>query len=305
MIYTWTLNPAIDYRLEVDELELGTLNRADFNKFTAGGKGINVSIVLKQMGVSNVAIGFIGGFTGKYLSDFLKSKYELQTDFVTIQDNTRINVKLASDVLTEINARSPMVTDDELAKLFKKVNRVTINDLVVLAGSSIKSQKGIYEKLAKLFSENSIPFVADLDQNALKEVISYGPFVIKQNLYELERYFGVSMNEEHDIVAYGKKLLEKGTKHVLISLGLKGSYYIGEDIVYRAEPLSGKVRNTVGTGDSMLAGFIGTLSRTKDIKKAYKWAVAAGSATAFSYGLAKLDEISVLLDQVKIRTIYK
>lgn len=305
MIYTCTLNPAIDYRMELDRFKEQTLNRATFNKFSAGGKGINVSIVLSHLGVDNLALGFMGGFTGNYLRDYLTTAYQLNVDFTPINDNTRINVKLHIDKKdTEVNAQSPKVSKVEVEALLKKIETLNKGDVLVLAGSSVKSDVDLYESIVKLCHQKEIDFVIDTEKERLLNSLIYKPLLVKPNLFELESLFDETLDTESKIIQAAKKLISKGAQNVIVSLGKEGSLLLNKDQILKAEPITGDVKNTVGAGDSMVAGFVGGMASKLSLKEAYKQAVACGSATAFSYDLGTKNEIETLKEKVKIIEVY-
>ena len=305
MIYTCTLNPAIDYRMELDHFKEETLNRTTFNKYSAGGKGINVSIVLKHLGIDNQALGFMGGFTGTYLKTYLQNNYHLDVNFTPIEDNTRINVKLnIAKRDTEINAQSPHVKESEVKQLLSKIKSLNEQDVLVLAGSSVKSDIDLYDAIIKQCHEQNIAFVIDTEKERLLNSLSYQPLLIKPNLFELESLFEKPLSTDDDIIQAGKKLLEMGAQNIIISLGKDGSLFMNKDKVLKADPIYGEVKNTVGAGDSMVAGFVGAYTSKQPIEEAYKQAVACGTATAFSYDLGNKAEIEQIKKQVKIIEVY-
>lgn len=301
MIMTVTLNPAVDCLLELDAFETGKLNRARYQKFSAGGKGINVSMILKRLGSESIATGFIGGFTGEFILAELK-KASLSTNFIQIKEATRLNVKLEVFDQTEINASSPKVSDEEFNALLDTIHHLSNDDLLVLAGSSIEDRNA-YLKIVKIALEKNIPFVCDVEKKALSQLLPFQPLLIKPNIHELESFMGASLNSEKEILNAGKKLLNMGAQNIIISLGKKGSYFINKDHIYQAAPIDGHAKNAVGAGDSMIGGFLSEYMKTKNVYEAYKWAVASGTATAFSYQLGTFDEIKVLYEHVEIKEI--
>ncbi|MFP4287411.1 MAG: 1-phosphofructokinase family hexose kinase [Candidatus Izemoplasmataceae bacterium] len=304
MIYTCTLNPAIDYRLELDTFSLGALNRASFNKFSGGGKGINVSILLKELGVDNTALGFVGGFTGAYLKDYLKETYDLKMAFTPIKDLTRINVKLQikSDN-TEVNAKAPVVSKEEFDDLVSKVNELGKDDLFILGGSTIEPKYDAYLVLAEKCFNNQVPFVIDTEKENLLKTLPFKPFLIKPNRYELEQLTNQSIHNEFDLIKAAKDLLVKGAQNIIVSLGKEGSYFINDTLILKALPIKGKALNPVGAGDSMVAGFVSEYIRSKDLIKSYKMSIASGTATAFSYSIAKKETVHKYLKNVKIEEV--
>ncbi|MGG1941188.1 1-phosphofructokinase [Paenibacillus polymyxa] len=300
MIYTVTLNPSIDYIVEVDDLKLGDLNRMKRDLKLPGGKGINVSRVLNQLGADSTAIGFLGGFTGRFIDDTLREE-SIKTDFVMIEDDTRINIKLKHGDETEINGLGPAIREQEADALVQKLASLQKNDIVVLSGSIPPSLGGdFYERLIRVCQQTGAEFVIDTTGEALMKALVHKPLLIKPNHHELAELFGVTIHSEEEIVTYGRKLLEAGAKNVLISMAGKGALFITADEVYHANVPAGMVKNSVGAGDSMIAGFVGTLALHGDPIEAFRAGVASGSATAFSDDLATREKIEQLRPQVTI-----
>ncbi|MPY20704.1 1-phosphofructokinase [Paenibacillus glucanolyticus] len=300
MIYTVTLNPSIDYIVEVEFIELGGLNRMTRDMKFPGGKGINVSRVLNQLGAENTAIGFLGGFTGRYIDETL-GREGIRTDFVNIADDTRINVKLKHGDETEINGLGPVIRPEETDALLHKLSQLQAGDIVVLSGSVPPSLgPGFYERLIGACRKSSAEFVMDTTGEALMKALAHRPLLVKPNHHELAELFGVVMDSNELLVTYGRKLLEEGAQHVLISMAGEGALLITADQVYHANVPLGTVRNSVGAGDSMIAGFVGTLALGKDLLEAFRTGVASGSATAFSDDLAVKEAIDRLIPQVNI-----
>ncbi|MCT1401794.1 1-phosphofructokinase [Paenibacillus sp. p3-SID867] len=300
MIYTVTLNPSIDFIVEVEHIELGGLNRMTRDMKFPGGKGINVSRVLNQLGADNTAIGFLGGFTGRYIDEML-GKEEIRTDFVNIADDTRINVKLKHGDETEINGLGPVIREEETKELLHKLSQLQAGDIVVLSGSVPPSLgPDFYGLLIETCRKCGAEFVMDTTGEALMKALAWKPLLVKPNHHELAELFGVVIDSSEKLVEYGRKLLEEGAKHVLISMAGEGALFITADRVYHASVPSGTVRNSVGAGDSMIAGFVGTLAMGKDPIEAFRTGVASGSATAFSDDLAVRETIDRLLPQVRI-----
>ncbi|AYB47719.1 1-phosphofructokinase [Paenibacillus lautus] len=300
MIYTVTLNPSIDYIVEVEHIELGGLNRMTRDMKFPGGKGINVSRVLNQLGADNTAIGFLGGFTGRYIDETL-GKEGMRTDFVNIADDTRINVKLKHGGETEINGLGPAIREDETKELLHKLSQLQAGDIVVLSGSVPPSLgSDFYGRLIEACRKGGAEFVMDTTGEALMKALAYKPLLVKPNHHELAELFGVVIDSREELVKYGRKLLEKGAQHVLISMAGEGALFITADQVYHANVPPGTVRNSVGAGDSMIAGFVGTLAMGHDPIEAFRTGVASGSATAFSDDLATKETIDELLPLVRI-----
>ncbi|WP_348622040.1 1-phosphofructokinase [Paenibacillus polymyxa] len=300
MIYTVTLNPSIDYIVEVDDLKLGDLNRMKRDLKLPGGKGINVSRVLNQLGADSTAIGFLGGFTGRFIDDTLREE-SIKTDFVMIEDDTRINIKLKHGDETEINGLGPAILEQEADALVQKLAGLQKNDIVVLSGSIPPSLGGdFYDRLISVCQQTGAEFVIDTTGEALMKALVHKPLLIKPNHHELAELFGVTIHSKEEIVTYGRKLLEAGAKNVLISMAGEGALFITADEVYHANVPSGTVKNSVGAGDSMIAGFVGTLALHGDPIEAFRAGVASGSATAFSDDLATREKIEQLRPQVTI-----
>lgn len=300
MIYTVTLNPSIDYIVEVDDLKLGDLNRMKRDLKLPGGKGINVSRVLNQLGADSTAIGFLGGFTGRFIDDTLREE-SIKTDFVIIEDDTRINIKLKHGDETEINGLGPAIREQEADALVQKLAGLQKNDIVVLSGSIPPSLGGdFYDRLISVCQQTGAEFVIDTTGEALMKALVHKPLLIKPNHHELAELFGVTIHSKEEIVTYGRKLLEAGAKNVLISMAGEGALFITADEVYHANVPSGTVKNSVGAGDSMIAGFVGTLALHGDPIEAFRAGVASGSATAFSDDLATREKIEQLRPQVTI-----
>ncbi|MEK5492061.1 1-phosphofructokinase [Paenibacillus sp. FSL R7-0297] len=298
MIYTVTLNPSVDYIVEVDEFTLGGLNRMKRDMKLPGGKGINVSRVLKQLGVENTATGFLGGFTGGYIEQWLRQEM-IASDFVHITDDTRINIKLKAGEETEINGAGPEISQPETASLLHKLDALKQGDVVILSGSTPPSLGGdFYSRLIAVCKQKGAEFVIDTTGQALKDALPLGPLLVKPNHHELAELFGVQISTREEIITYGRKLLEAGARHVLVSMAGEGALFISEQGVYHAAAPAGQVKNSVGAGDSMIAGFVGNLSLTGDVLEAFRAGVASGSATAFSDDLAdrqKIDQLRPLV----------
>lgn len=300
MIYTVTLNPSVDYIVEVEELALGGLNRMTRDMKLPGGKGINVSRVLKQLGVDSTATGFLGGFTGGYIEEWLRQE-KIASDFVPVADDTRINIKLKAGEETEINGAGPEITESETAALLQKLDALNTDDIVVLSGSAPPSLGGdIYARLIAACKRRGAEFVIDTTGQALKDALSGGPLLVKPNHHELAELFDTEISTREEIITYGRKLLEGGARHVLVSMAGEGALFISEQGVYHASAPSGQVRNSVGAGDSMIAGFVGTLSLTGNALEAFRAGVASGSATAFSDDLADRELIEELRPLVTV-----
>ncbi|MEH7747954.1 1-phosphofructokinase [Neobacillus drentensis] len=303
MIYTLTLNPSVDYIVKLESFQIGELNRTvDEAKFP-GGKGINVSTVLNQFDTSSIALGFVGGFTGAYIEQYLH-KEKIETDFVQVDGDTRINVKLKTGQESEINAKGPKITEENFSLLKQKIKQLSANDLLVLAGSIPSSlPKTTYEELVKICSESSAHFVVDAEGDLLKKVLPYQPLLIKPNHHELGELFETTITTAEEVIPYGKKLVEMGAKNVIVSLAGAGAVLINSETTLLAEVPKGEVKNSVGAGDSMVAGFLAAYVKTRNIEESFRYSVASGSATAFSLGLCTKEKVEELLPQVHIKEI--
>ncbi len=301
MIYTITFNPALDYIAQVENFEIGQINRTKTEKILPGGKGLNVSTVLKNLGLENTALGFIAGFTGKELKRKIE-EYGIETDFVEVKNGiTRINVKISSKEETALNGNGPEISEEELQQLLEKIERIQENDIVILAGNVPKCIKNdIYEIICNKLEKNGVTFIVDSTRELLINVLKYKPFLIKPNKDELQETFNVKINTNEQIVEYAKKLQEMGAQNVLISLGGEGAILVTKDNkqYYKKAP-KGQVVNTVGAGDSMVAGFIVGYLKSGDYEQALKMGIATGSASTFSINLATKEEVEILLKNIK------
>lgn len=300
MIYTVTFNPAIDYVIGLNQLNIGEVNRASKEQIFFGGKGINVSWILNTLNVDSIALGFVAGFTGEAIEKGISTQ-GIKTDFVFLDNGfSRINVKMKSSKETEINGQGPQISEDNIQKLFNKLDNLKSGDTLVLAGSIPNTlPSDMYEKILKYLSNRGIHFVVDATKELLVNVLKYKPFLIKPNNHELAEIFNVELKSNSDIVTYAKKLQDMGARNVLISMAGDGCILVDEfGKVYTMGVPYGKVINSVGAGDSMVAGFIAGYSQTHDYEYALKLGTASGSATAFSEGLAEKSEIDRLLQQL-------
>lgn len=297
MIYTVTFNPALDYVIRMESLKLGTVNRSSAEAVYYGGKGINVSTVLKNIGVDSVALGFVAGFTGKEIEEGVKNM-GVATDFIKLPEGmSRINVKIKAEQETEINGQGPAISMEKVEKLFEKLDRLEKGDCLVLAGTIPASlPSDIYEQIMDRLKDKEIRIVVDATKDLLLNVLKYHPFLIKPNNHELGEMFGVVLKTDEEIVEYAKKLQERGARNVLISMAGDGAILLTETKeVYKMGVPKGMVVNSVGAGDSMVAGFVASYFKEHDYLKALKFGTATGSATAFSEGLATMDKVEELL----------
>lgn len=300
MIYTVTLNPSIDYVVQAENFMLGTVNRAEKDMKFPGGKGINVSRVLHRLGIDNTALGFIGGFTGQFIEGVLENE-GVKTNFVHVDGDSRINVKIKGQEETELNGQGPIITDKQLGQLMNNIENMQAGDHLVLAGSIPASiSKTFYETIAAFGAERHINVIVDASGNALRYVIRNKPFLIKPNHHELGELFGEALSTVEEIIPYGRKLIEQGVQNVIVSMAGDGALLFTSEGVYEATVPKGTVINSVGAGDSLVAGFVGIYEKTKDVEEAFRYGVATGSATAFSADLCTKDKVEELLSQVMI-----
>lgn len=305
MIYTITFNPALDYITQVENFKIGEINRTKTETILPGGKGLNVSIVLKNLGIENTALGFVAGFTGEKLKQEIE-RYGIKTDFIIVKKGiTRINIKITSIngkkmEETALNGIGPQILKDDLETLFEKIEKMSMKDIVILAGSIPKNiDKHIYEKICKKLNEKGIAFIVDSTQELLINVLKYKPFLIKPNKEELEETVKCKISTREDIIESAKKLKEMGAQNVLVSLGNEGALLLTKDNnTYYSKAPKGQVISTVGSGDSMVAGFLAGYYQTQDNEYALKTGVAAGSASAFSTQLATREDVDLLLKQL-------
>lgn len=296
MVYTVTFNPAIDYVVHTGEMKLGATNRSEREEMYFGGKGINVSIVLRELGIKSKALGFTAGFTGEAIENGL-ADMGIDTDFVRLEKgNSRINVKIKSAEETELNGQGPDIDDKAIAALFEKLDKLSDGDTLILAGSIPPSlPSDIYERILERLSGKQIKVVVDATKDLLLNVLKYKPFLIKPNDHELGEMFGVELKTDDEIEKYARKLQDMGAVNVLISMAGDGAMLIDEfGKKHRCGVCRGTVKNSVGAGDSMVAGFTAG-SINGDYEYALKLGTAAGGATAFSDGLATKEKISELL----------
>ena len=300
MIYTVTFNPSLDYIVSVDDFKLGLTNRTSSELLLPGGKGINVSTILTNLGIESTALGFIAGFTG----DEIVRKVEeigVRSDFIRIEDGiSRINVKLKSIDGTEINGMGPDISRAKTEELMKKLDVLGKGDVLVLAGSiPVSLPDDIYSRILEGLEGKGVTFVVDATGELLLNVLKYHPFLIKPNNHELGDIFDVELKAREEVVPYGRKLQEMGAKNVLISMAGEGAVLVAEDgSVYDAPAPKGVLVNAVGSGDSMVAGFTAGWMEKRDYRHAFYMGVAAGSASAFSEFLATKDEIMSLYQKI-------
>ena len=300
MIYTVTFNPALDYVVKVDNFTTGTVNRTVSEEIFYGGKGINVSAVLKELGYASTALGFVAGFTGDEIERGVRT-LGFASDFIRVKDGmSRINVKMKSDNETEINGIWPQITESDVEKLFEKLEKLENGDILVLSGSIPKSiDDRIYETIMSHLDGKGIRIVVDATKDLLLNVLKYHPFLIKPNNHELGEMFGAELKSDEDIITYAGKLQEMGAVNVLVSMAGDGAILVTEEKeIYKMGVAKGTVKNSVGAGDSMVAGFIAGYLDKRDYAYALKLGTASGSATAFSEGIATRKDIIELLEKL-------
>lgn len=297
MIYTVTFNPSLDYIVRVNDFKTGQVNRTYYEQILGGGKGVNVSIVLGNLGHESTTLGFTGGFTGDALKQLLW-KQGVKTDFIEVKDGfTRINVKMKSAQETEINGQGPKITPENVETLFIKLDELKDEDILVISGSIPNTlPDNMYERIMKRLQNKKIEIIVDATNDLLVNVLKYHPYLIKPNNHELGEIFGVDLNTRSSVIPFAKKLQEMGARNILISMAGEGAVFISETgEVMESEAPKGKVINSVGAGDSMVAGFIAGMIETNDDKKAFRMGICTGSASAFSENLATREEVNSLL----------
>lgn len=304
MIYTITANPSIDYILKLKQLNVGLVNRTQADFKLPGGKGINVSRILQELSIDSTAWGFVGGATGKLFVQML-SQHHLITDFVPVTGDTRINVKVKTgNEETEINGQGPEISEAEKIALFDKVGQINAQDVVIMSGSlPLKLNNQFYLEIAKLVKQLGAQFVIDTTGKSLLDTLSLHPLVIKPNHHELADLFQTTFTDIKQIIAAAQKLLNQGAQNVLVSMAGAGALLITPEHAYQCSAPKGNVKNSVGAGDSMIAGFVGTWMQTQDPIESLRQGAACGSATAFSEDLAQNSKIQKIYKKIKITQI--
>lgn len=300
MIYTVTFNPALDYILELDKLEIGKIQKSKTELILPGGKGINVSTVLTNLEIDNIALGYKAGFVGAELERLLRNM-NVKTDFIDLEEgNSRINVKISGEEETAINTNGPQISENKILELLEKLKTLNANDYLVLSGSIPSSIKDdIYEKICSIVKKQNVKIIVDATKNLLVQALKYNPFLIKPNNEELGEIFGVEIHTKEDAYVYGKKLKEMGAQNVLVSMGKIGAALIDEaGQEYFIKSPEGKRVNTVGSGDSMVAGFIAGFLKYNNYNDALRMGVSAGSASALSKYLATKEEVYNLFNNI-------
>lgn len=299
MIYTVTLNPSLDYIVTVEHFSCGIVNRTKSEKLYPGGKGINVSMVLKNLGHENTALGFLAGFTGDRIEQLLKEK-GISTDFIRVESGvSRINVKLRSDEETEINGQGPDIGAADIDALCRRLDMLKEGDILVLAGSIPHGMPdSVYMDMMARLEKKKLRIVVDAAGDLLRRALVHQPFLVKPNSHELGGLFGVTLQDKAEVTAYAGKLKEMGARNVLVSMAQDGAVLLAEDgSVYMAEAPKGELKNSVGAGDSMVAGFLAGYLESGSYEKAFQLGVCSGSASAFSEELATRAEVTALLEQ--------
>ena len=302
MIYSVTLNPSIDFIIKVKDFQLGETNRAYKDNFFAGGKGIMVSKLLKNVKTDCINLGFLGGFTGTFIEQNLK-KLNILSDFVTVNENTRVNVKLKTETETEINCQGPKISNTEKEKFLDKIKKIKSDDFVILSGS-VPSNLGndFYITIIEILNKNGVKFTLDSSGETFSKSLKYKPFLIKPNKDELKEYAKREFKNNQEIVDYVRENLVDKAEHVIISLGGEGALYIDKNFSFFAQPLRVKenVVNTVGAGDSVVAGFVNYMLKHNDTERAFRFAVACGTATSFSEDIGELNFIEKIYNKLVI-----
>lgn len=302
MVYTVTFNPSLDYIVTVDDFKLGMTNRTSSELMLPGGKGVNVSIILNNLEIRNTALGFVAGFTGKRIEQML-SKMGVTTDFIPLEKGmSRINMKMKNIDGTEINGKGPDISSENVEMLMKQLDDLKEGDVLVLAGSIPAGiSDHIYQTIMKRLESKKILILVDATSSLLMNVLEYHPFLIKPNHHELGEIFGVVLTEKEEVIPYAKRLQEAGAVNVLISMGGMGAVLVaGDGNVYEADAPEGILKNSVGAGDSMVAGFLTGWLKTHDYMEAFRYGVGAGSASAFSDYLATEKEVCEVAEKVVI-----
>ena len=298
MIYTITLNPSLDYFVTVEHFELGKTNRAASEQILPGGKGLNVSIMLKHLGVDSTALGFTAGFVGKEIICRLEEQ-GIHNGLIWLKEgNSRINVKLKNIEGTEINGMGPEIPAEELDKLIAFVSNLKSGDYLILAGSIPASvPDSIYRTLMAAVADKDVEVIVDAADELLRQVLSYRPFLIKPNHHELGALFGVEFTARRDVIPYAQKLQQEGARNVLVSMAGKGAVLVAEDgRIFEMDAPKGQLKNSVGAGDSMVAGFLTGWLEKGNYQAAFEMGVCAGSASAFAENLATRAEVEALLN---------
>ena len=297
MIYTVTFNPSLDYIIKVDGFRTGQINRTSRELILPGGKGVNVSIVLSNLGHESIALGFTAGIIGEDLEGLLQ-KVGVSTDFIRVKNGcSRINVKMRSDTETEINGQGPVIEADEIRQLFARLDQLTSGDYLVISGSVPNTlPSDMYEQIMKHLEGRGVRIVVDAEKDLMTKVLKYHPFLVKPNHHELSEIFGVSLSTRSDVIRYAKRLQSMGARNVLVSMAGEGAVLLSESgDVFQAPAPTGTLVNSVGAGDSMVAGFLAGWIEQGRFDTAFRMGLCAGSASAFSEELAGRKEVEALM----------
>ena len=300
MIYTLTTNPSIDYVMRLDEFCDGKTLRSTAEEKYAGGKGIMVAKILKNLGDDPINLGFLGGFTGEFIKKEL-ARLEIKENFTRVAPDTRINVKLKYETETEINAQGPDITKEEIEDFYKKLEDINKDDYLIISGSLPKSLGSDFYK--EVIEKTGCKFSIDIANKEVLDYLKYKPVLIKPNEEELANIFETEISSEDDLIKYAKKLNSLGAKNVIVSLGKDGSIFVDDKNIYKADAIKGELINSVGAGDSMVGGFIYAISKGYDKLDAYKLAIACGTATAFSPDIASRKKIEEMSKKVEVKEI--
>ncbi|WP_077706276.1 1-phosphofructokinase [Virgibacillus dokdonensis] len=300
MIYTCTMTPSVDYTTYLASFQVGGLNRANAVNYYPGGKGINVSRVLQQFNIPSTALGFVGGFTGKFITQKLQEE-GIKTDFIQTKETTRINVKVKAEEATELNGPTPFISEKQQRELLKKISQFNKHDWLILAGSIPSTISSAFlEEIAKTCKQLGVRLIVDTSGQPLRQLMTTTPYFVKPNEHELGDLFNKKITSVDEAIYFGKQLVENGIQHVIVSLGAKGAIYLTDDCIAVADPVQGEVINTVGAGDSMVAAFIEQMTAEASKVDAFRYAVAAGSATAFSNDLCDRQLVEKLAQDVSV-----
>ena len=305
MIYTVTLNPAVDYYIDMDSVKEGDINKANNAYTLAGGKGINVSKVLKNFNIESIALGFCGCFTGSYIKQDL-NKYGIKENFINLSEDTRINVKVkTAKNETEIMGKSPKISQENIDALLSIIDNICDNDILVLSGSVPHSvSDDIYKEIIhKAKVKSNVKIILDSRENAFKNAVKEKVFLTKPNRKELSEYFGKDIRSIYDIIVCAQELVKDGSENVIVSLGKEGSVLVNKDEAYVGNAPEGKLISSVGAGDAMVAGIVYGITNNLSMIDSYKYAIASGTATAFSEGLTDFENMKSFLDKAEVKKI--
>ncbi len=300
MIYTCTLNPSLDYYMEFDDINESGLNRSRNEYFVPGGKGINVSIVLNNLKIPSRALGFLGGFTQEYFIEKLSEYEYIKPSFTYIEGLTRVNVKILSEEEAALNATGPQISDQEKAQMLRRFDNMNSSDIVVLSGSIPSGCEEFLSQMMQKCKDNNTQIALDTNPEVMMKLLHYKPLVVKPNLSEMEEMFKVEIKNEQEIIEYAKEIVNLGAQNCVVTVGDKGAYLINQEGVYHSNVSSQKAISTTGSGDSVVAGFLMSYLRSRDMVAIFKYASACGCATAASKGLATKEKVEEILDEIRV-----